>query len=631
MLAFALADTGAPGQQIEGKKAFPPAELAQAEELVRDVFKDDFARAKGDRAARKDLAAVLLKQAKQIREAPAVRHVALCAARDLGAQAGDIDTAFRAIAELARDQAGDMLGMKEKVLADALVSLPATQDAAAQAEATALAEVALDLAGSAADAEDFDRAVRLGELAEQAARRGKAVGLVTDIAKRNERMRLLQKETAKVRPFILKLKQKPLDPGGNLEVGRYWALVRGNWSQGLTCLTHSGETALQKLAVKDLAQQVGRPRGWQPQSPDLKDWLALAGGWQELAEQEQGLARLRMQARAFMWYRQAVYLLKGESRRQVEDKMAALRKVLPPEMVVIDITFGLRRLEGHTAEVLGAALSPDGRHALSASADQTVRLWDTATSQELRKFSGHAGGVLAVAFSPDGRLAASGGEDKTIRIWDVETGKERLRLEGHGGVVNNVAYFPGGQVLASVSEDRTVRIWNAAAGKELSRLEGHTKGVYAVAWSPDGGRLATAGSDQVIRLWDRESGKQIKQLEGHTGQVLALAFSPDGRRLLSSGEDQTIRLWDVDGGKELRRYEGHTAPVGGLSFAPDGLRFLSGSDDRTIRLWEVETGKELRRLEGHTEAVYRVVFSQDGRLALSGSLDRTLRIWGGPR
>jgi hypothetical protein len=619
------------GQESGGKKSFDATELARAEELVRDVFKEEYSRAKTDRAARKELAATLLKQAKQIREDPAVRLVALREARDLAGRAGELDIAFQAIAELARDNSGNVLDMKEKVLHDALSSLPAGSEPATQAEATALAEVALDLAGSAADAEDFDRGVRLGELAEHAARRGKALGMLAGIHKRNDRLRVLQKQTARIRPFVERLKQKPLDPEANLEVGRYWALFRGNWFQGLTFLTHSGDTALQKVAVNDLRQQVGRPIGWQPQAQDAKDRLALAEAWQEVAQHEKGSPRLQMLARAYMWYREAAYLLEGPARKQVEEKMASLRKMLPPEMVVFEITSELRRLEGHTAEVLGAALSADGRYALSASADRTARLWNTATGQELTKFDGHGGGVFGVAFAPDGALAASCGEDKTIRIWKVATGKERYRLEGHQGVVNNVAFSPAGKLLASASEDRTIRLWDVAKGKEVRRLEGHTQGVYAVAFTPEGGRLASGGSDQKIRLWDVESGKELRQLEGHTGQVLALAFSPDGRRLLSSGEDQTIRLWEVEGSKEQRRYEGHTAPVGGLAFAPDGLRFLSCSDDRTIRLWEVETGKELRRMEGHTEAVYRVVFSRDGRLALSCSLDRTVRIWGGPR
>src|SRR5206468_4225458 len=49
----------------------------------------------------------------------------------------------------------------------------------------------------------------------------------------------------------------------------------------------------------------------------------------------------------------------------------------------------LRSLVGHTGEVWGVALSPDGSLAASASADKTVRLWDTASGQGLHTLIGH--------------------------------------------------------------------------------------------------------------------------------------------------------------------------------------------------------------------------------------------------
>jgi hypothetical protein len=611
-----------PGDQRTARPDGDPAARARAEALVKDVFKEEFSRADKDRSARKGLAATLLEQGKRIEaDDAAVRLVALRQARDLAARAGDIPTAFQAVTELARGRAVNVLDLKARVLADALAALPRGP------EATAVAEVALSLAGAAAEAEDFDGAVRLGALAEEAARKGSASALQATIGKRNEQFRVLRQETIRVRPFLTRLRSAPDDPEANLAVGRYWSLFRGRWPQGLPLLARGSDAALRQLARRDLAQPT-----------DAASAVALADGWWDRAGQEQGTARLQMLARCYQWYQQVSYRLEGADRQRVERRLQTLRQTLPPELRLTDIAVTLHRLEGHTAEVLAAALSPDGRQALSGSADRTVRLWDTATGQELRQLPGHEGAVYGVAFAPDGRLAASCGEDHTVRLWDVAAGKEVHRLQGHTEVVNNVAFSPDGRFVASASDDRTVRLWDVKAGREVRRFEGHTQGVYCLTFSPDGGRggvtpplLATGGIDPVIRLWDAGTGKEVRRLRGHTGQVLALSFSPDGRRLLSGSEDQTVRLWDVEKGQELRRFERHTASVGGVAFAPDGVRFLSCSDDRSVRLWDADTGKQLRELHGHSDAVYRVVISRDGRLALTCSLDRTLRVWGGPR
>ena len=59
------------------------------------------------------------------------------------------------------------------------------------------------------------------------------------------------------------------------------------------------------------------------------------------------------------------------------------------------------------------AVTPDGRRAVSASEDRTLRLWDLESGQTLRTLEGHTDWVNAVAVTPDGRRAvsASAGHD----------------------------------------------------------------------------------------------------------------------------------------------------------------------------------------------------------------------------
>ncbi len=65
-------------------------------------------------------------------------------------------------------------------------------------------------------------------------------------------------------------------------------------------------------------------------------------------------------------------------------------------------------LQGHTAEVIGCAVSPDGTWIVSASADETLKVWDARTGICLITFPVE-GFLVACTFHPDGKhLVAAG-------------------------------------------------------------------------------------------------------------------------------------------------------------------------------------------------------------------------------
>ena len=197
----------------------------------------------------------------------------------------------------------------------------------------------------------------------------------------------------------------------------------------------------------------------------------------------------------------------------------------------------------HHASAYSAAYSPDSKTIVTASADQTARIWDAATGEELRQLTGHTGFVNSAAYSPDGKHIVTASWDQTARIWDAATGKELRELTGHGDRVNSAAYSPDGESIVTASWDQTARIWDAATGEELRQLTGHGGPVTSAAYSPDGKSIDTASEDQTARIWDVATGEELRQLSGHSGPVYSAAYSPDGKTIVTASGDQTARIW----------------------------------------------------------------------------------------
>jgi WD40 repeat protein len=288
---------------------------------------------------------------------------------------------------------------------------------------------------------------------------------------------------------------------------------------------------------------------------------------------------------------------------------------------------------GHTDSILCLAIAPDGRRALSGSADKTVRLWDVMTGLELRRFLGHTDDVTSVAFSPDGKRAVSGGSDRTVRVWDVETGGALGCLRGHTEPVRSAALSADGRFVVSGGQDGTVRLWDAAQGIEVQSFLGHNGCVTSVALCRDGERILSGGYDGTVRLWDRKAGQELRRFEGVSREVYAVALAPDGRRAVFGGNDKVVRLWDLTTGEVLGRLAGHANAVICVAFSADGRLVLSASSqyqavDKTLRIWDAATCKELFSCGGAaSDRVGCAAFAPDGRTALSGGPGPALRLW----
>ena len=98
---------------------------------------------------------------------------------------------------------------------------------------------------------------------------------------------------------------------------------------------------------------------------------------------------------------------------------------------------------------------------MTASSDNTARIWDAASGKQIAVLNGHAFLVNSAAFSGDGKRVVTASADGTARIWDAESGKQIAVLKGHAGFVRSAAFSADGKRVVTASADNTARIWDA--------------------------------------------------------------------------------------------------------------------------------------------------------------------------
>src|SRR5262249_23766284 len=150
---------------------------------------------------------------------------------------------------------------------------------------------------------------------------------------------------------------------------------------------------------------------------------------------------------------------------------------------------------------LASALEQSGAAPiLEPRAALTAVFWQSDLQLTLR---GHEGDVLFAAFSRDGKRVVTGSLDNTARIWDAITGEQIAVLSGHEKFLRSAAFSPDGALVVTASFDNTARIWEAATGKEIAVQRVGINGLAGVAkFSPDGTRVITVSEDLTVRIRD---------------------------------------------------------------------------------------------------------------------------------
>ncbi|KAL8151639.1 hypothetical protein V2J09_021447 [Rumex salicifolius] len=265
---------------------------------------------------------------------------------------------------------------------------------------------------------------------------------------------------------------------------------------------------------------------------------------------------------------------------------------------------------GHNGAVWTCDVSRDSTRLITASADQTVKLWNVKTGSQLYTFNFDAP-ARSVEFSVGEKLALITsdqfmGHTPLIHVKPIardpseQTGESVLVIKGPQGRINRAVWGPLNRTIISTGEDTVTRIWDTETGKllkESGKDEGHTKTVTSLWKSADGSHILTGSSDKTAKLWDIRTLTLIKTYTTEQ-PVNAVSMSPLLNHVVLGGGQEAVNVTMTDhrAGKfdakfydkilteEIGGVKGHFGPINALAFNPDGRSFSSGGEDGYVRL-----------------------------------------------
>jgi WD40 repeat protein len=312
----------------------------------------------------------------------------------------------------------------------------------------------------------------------------------------------------------------------------------------------------------------------------------------------------------------------------------------PKRVIVLEVETGpsVMKKQGHQQRITGLSVSPDGKVALSASLDGTIKRWDAASGNQTHVVGTHPKGIYDLAVSWDRQKALSVGTDGAVRQWELKPSEIRGDL--------------GPELMPATPQPKPT---DPAPPPHAMAMSGDDRRVLLPLGTqaclvPEGEAVQRCAPGFRLRKWDLQESKPLRDFyfsDRIFSRPPCSVFLPDSNDILV-GYDSVDALTGKAGALKLFVRDSEGVPVRSFSdpdsdtlralvLQPGGDLVLVATDrlvasplDRKkglVWLWNWRTGKRVRALDAHTDSVVSATFSGDGRKVLTASLDGTVRLW----